>query len=159
MARSKSDKTGEGSSTSAFAKHAQQDDALRGTNDEATTTGDASSLSNGGLTMSGRIMVFIVFPVTCGVIGLYMGYLETLRKPDRKISFDQDFVMPFLLALAMAAVLFFQTGGFSTTQVKPIVAWPKARRVKKVIKKKKKGEADADKVDYASSSGDNKKED
>ena len=144
MVRSKNTKTEE---PSAFAKHAEQDDALRqaGEGDDAAT--DASS----GLSISGRVMVFLIFPITCGTIGLYMGYLESIRRPERKISFDQDFVMPFLLAIAMAVVLFFQTAGFSSNKVKPLVSWPKVRRVKKIVRKKK-GEADADKVDYASTS-------
>lgn len=130
---------------SAFARHAQQDEALRSDENADAASDGASS----GLSISGRIMVFLIFPVTCGTIGLYMGYLESLRKPERKISFDQDFVMPFLLAIAMVAVLFFQTGGFSSNKVKPIVAWPKVRRVKKIVRKKK-GEAEGDKVDYPS---------
>lgn len=84
-------------------------------------------------------MVFVVFPLTAGTVGLYMGYLETVRDANKKISFDQDFIMPFLLALAMAVVLFIQTGGFSSNEVKPVVAWPKAKRVRKVIRKKKQG--------------------
>lgn len=134
-------------SSEAFAKHAQQDQALR----ESNANEDASSTSS-GLSMSGRIMVFLVFPITMGTVGLYLGYLESLRRPERKISFDQDFVMPFLLALAMAAVLFFQTGGFTSNKVKPLVAWPKVRRVKKIVKKKK-GEVAAE------NAASNKKED
>ena len=129
--------------STAFAKHAQQDEALR------QESGDKpNATTKPGLSLSGRIMVFVVFPITCGTIGLYMGYLESLRKADRIISFDQDFVMPFLLALAMAGVLFYQTGGFSSNEVKPLVAWPKVRRVKKIIKKTKaEMEADNNKKD------------
>ena len=152
MVRSKNTKA-EDESSSAFAKHADQDDALR--HDEMSATKESNEASN-GLSISGRIMVFIVFPITCGTIGLYMGYLESLRRAERKISFDQDFVIPFLLAVAMAVVLFFQTAGFSSNKVKPVVAWPKVRRVKKIVKKKK-GEAESDKVDHKAFY--NKKED
>ena len=152
MARAKNDKSGEASAQQqAFAKHAEQDDALRQDDKDGGATGSDASSS---MTMYGRFMVFLIFPVTCGVIGLYLGYLESTRRPERKISFDQDFVMPFLLALAMAVVLFFQTGGFTSNKVKPIVAWPKVRRVKKVIRKTK-AQAEADKEDYTS----NKKDD
>lgn len=153
MAGSKNDKTQEVSAQQqAFAKHAEQDDALRQSDGHGgSASSDASSSS---MTVHGRFMVFLIFPVTCGVIGLYLGHLESTRKPERKISFDQDFVMPFLLALAMAVVLFFQTGGFTSDKVKPIVAWPKVRRVKKVVRKTK-AQAEADKEDYAS----NKKDD
>ena len=149
MSRSKTSKTDK-SGASAFVKHAQEDEALKEENRDAVDVGPTRSQ---GLTWSGRIMVFIVFPLTAGTIGLYIGYLDSLKKPDKKISFDQDFVMPFLLALAMAVVLFFQTGGFTSNKVKPLVEWPKVRRVKKIIKKKK-GEAEADKVDYTSSKKD-----
>lgn len=146
----KSDSNNESSAD--FAKHAQQDEALR----QAKAGGENESAPKPGLSWTSRFTVFVIFPSTFGTIGLYMGYLESLRKPDRKISFDQDFVMPFLLALAMAGVLFFQTGGFSTSEVTPLVAWPKARRIKKIIKKTK-AEVEADKVGYNSTS--NKKDD
>lgn len=136
----------------AFAKHAQQDQALQQPPDGAN---DADKAASTGLAWPGRLMVFVAFPITAGTIGLYIAYLDSIKHPDKKISLDQDFVMPFLLALAMAAVLFYQTGGFSSTQVKPLVPWPKVRRVKKIIRKKK-GEAEADKVDFDSS---NKKDD
>jgi hypothetical protein len=135
----------------AFAKHAQEDGALADPTDATT-----DSVNTTGLSMSGRFVVFVIFPVVVGTLGLYLGYLESLRKPERQISFDQDFVVPFLLALAMAAVLFFQTGGFTTKKVKPLIEWPKVRRVKKIVKKKK-SEIAEDKVDYQSAS--NKKED
>lgn len=144
MVRTNNSKSNEESA--AFARHAQEDEALQPPDD--ANQGETTS---SGLSMYGRIMVFIVFPITMGTIGLYIGYLESINKPDRKISFDQDFVMPFLLALAMSAILFFQTAGFTSNKVKPLVSWPKARRVKKIVKKKR-GEIEADKIDYDSSS-------
>jgi hypothetical protein len=150
MAKSTDETTTSSSATEAFARHAQEDEALQSADDDAAASTVATTESQ-GLTSMGRIIVFLCFPLTIGVLGLYLGYLESIKKPDRKISFDQDFVMPFLLALAMAAVLFFQTAGFSTKKVQPLVRWPKARRVKKVVKKKK-SEVAEDKVDYQSSS-------
>ncbi|KAL7580050.1 hypothetical protein ACA910_005035 [Epithemia clementina (nom. ined.)] len=115
-----------------FARHAQEDTALASSQDAAN-----NGNSHSGLTFIGKIFVFIVFPLTIGVLGLYIAYLETRRNPEKELSFDQDFMVPFLLALAMAVVIGFQTGGFSSNKVEPLVAWPKVRRVKKVIRKKK----------------------
>ena len=114
-----------------FARHAQEDTALASTQDDAVET------PNQGLTMFGKFFIFVIFPLCVGVLGLYMAFLETRRNPDKKLSFDQDFMLPFLLALAMAVVIGFQTGGFTSNKVKPLVAWPKVRRVKKIIRKKK----------------------
>ena len=151
MAQSSNNKT-ESSSTD-FAKHAQQDKAIR----QPDPSGDDNITTKaGGLSLSGRIMAFVVFPVTVGTFGLYIGYLESVRKPEKTFSFDQDFVMPCLLALAMACVLFFQTGGLSTNEVKPLVAWPKVRRVKKIIKKSKASKLEEEQADTTSN---NKKDD
>lgn len=84
-----------------------------------------------------RLVIFLLFPLLVGLIGLYMGYLESLRKPDRELNVDTDFVMPFLLALAFAVVIAFQTKGFQTRNVEPLVKWPKVRR-KKVVRKVRK---------------------
>jgi len=86
-------------------------------------------------------VIFVVFPTLMGFIGLYMGYLESIRKPERELDFDTDFVMPFLLALAFTIVVGFQTKGYTTNKVEPLVKWPKVRR-KKVIKKVKKEDLD-----------------
>ena len=114
-----------------FARHAEEDTALASPNELVEETSPL------GLTTPGKLFIFIVFPLTIGVLGLYMAYLETRRNPDKKLSFDQDFMVPFLLALAMAIVIGFQTGGFTSSKVKPLVSWPKVRRVKKIIRKKK----------------------
>jgi len=115
----------------AFSKHAQEDTAL------AAPAEEAGGGQKKGVTFLGKVFVFVIFPVTVGVIGLYTSYLETRRMPDKTLSFDRDFMVPFLLALAMSVVIGIQTGGFSSTKVKPLVAWPKVRKVKKIIKKKK----------------------
>lgn len=90
---------------------------------------------------SARFAIFLLFPTLVGLIGLYMGYLETIRQPERKLDFDTDFVVPFLLAEAFAMVIAFQTRGFSTKEVEPLVKWPKVRR-KKVIRKVRKEDLD-----------------
>jgi hypothetical protein len=88
-----------------------------------------------------RLLIFVLFPTLVGLLGLYMGYLESLRKEDRELNVDTDFVMPFLLALAFAVVIAFQTRGFQSREVEPLVKWPKVRR-KKVIRKVRKEDLD-----------------
>jgi len=90
-----------------------------------------------GLTFIGKLGLFIGFPTCVGVLGLYMSYLETFRTEGHKLSIDRDFVMPFLLSLAMTVVIGLQTSGYKENKVKPLVPWPKVKRVKKVVKAKK----------------------
>jgi hypothetical protein len=103
-----------------------------------TTTNDTNSGRHTlGISILGRVIVFLGFPMLVGMSGLYTAYLEAKRKPERKLSFDLDFVVPFLLALALSVLIGFQTNGFTTQEIKPIVSWPKVRRVKTIVKKKK----------------------
>lgn len=131
-ADSSSSSTGEAATTTVFEKHTQDEIS------ENTTASTGAQMS-----WSARFMIFILFPSLVGGIGLYMGYLESLRKPERELSFDNDFVMPFLLALTFALVVGFQTKGYRTDKVEPLVKWPKVKR-KKVIRKVKKGELEED---------------
>lgn len=114
----------------AFDKHKKQDE-----------TGGAQAQQT--LPWSTRLVIFLLLPLCVGFIGLYMGYLETKRKPDRELNFDTDFVMPFLLALTLVIVVGFQTGGFTKNKIQPLVKWPQVRR-KKVIRTVKRGEEDED---------------
>lgn len=125
------DKTSAASSTTAFQEHAQEDVALARNDD---TQREASS-SGPGLTVFGKIAVFLGFPLVIGVLGLYLAYLERLNKP-KELSFERDFVTPFLLAFAMAVVVSIQTNGFRERKARGIVRWPQVKRVKKVIHKK-----------------------
>ena len=104
--------------------------------DNANTTDPADTAATNeppkGLSTVGKLAVFFGFPVTMGMLGLYLSYLETLRRPEKELSLDQDFVMPFLLALAMVVVIGIQTAGYTTSKVQPLVAWPKVKRVKRV---------------------------
>lgn len=114
--------------TTVFDKHAKEDS-------------DKNS-NNGGAEMSwvARIVIFLGFPTAMGFLGLYMAYLETIRNPgEREIDFDTDFIIPFLLALTMCIVIGFQTKGFKTKEIEPVVKWPKIRK-KKVVKKVKRSE-------------------
>lgn len=113
------------SSSSEFAQHA------------APEAEQPEVKSGGKLTLLGKIGLFLVAPLGMGVCGLYMAYLQTLRNPSHEISFDRDFIMPSILTLALIVVVGFQTGGFSDASAKPMIKWPKVKKVKKVVYKKK----------------------
>ena len=70
-----------------------------------------------------------------GMAGVYIAYIEK-TKHGSEISLDRDFIMPFLASMALTIVIGFQTNGYSSSEVKPMVAWPKVRRVKKVVHKR-----------------------
>lgn len=51
------------------------------------------------------------------------------------VSFDRDFVTPFLLTMALVIVLGFQTNGFSNESNnarKGAFVWPKTRKVQRI---------------------------
>jgi hypothetical protein len=122
-----------------LAQHAEADAAFQKV-DETDTEAATASKSKKGLTFLGKLGIFFGFPLSMGMVGLYMAFLETRKDKNRELSFDQDFVVPFLLALAMAVVIGFQTGGYANSEVTPLIPWPKVKRVKKIIYKNKKGE-------------------
>jgi hypothetical protein len=118
-----------------FADHAADDAAIQ--EEEPATEEDIEEQPNNkGLTGFGRVVLFLVFPFLVGTSGLYAGYIRKMGDPSKKIDFDNDFVFPFLLALTMVLVIGFNTGGFTSKKAKPLVAWPKVRRRKKVIHKR-----------------------
>lgn len=51
---------------------------------------------------------------------------------QHEVDFDQDFLAPFLLAMALVVVLGFQTRGYATKERDYFVQWPKARKIKKI---------------------------
>jgi len=91
------------------------------------------------MTFLGKILVYIGFPLFVGIFGLYLAYLEQIKDSTRKLSFDQDFMLPFMLATAMVIVVGVQTNGFTTRQIKPLVQWPTVKRVKKIVHTTKDG--------------------
>jgi hypothetical protein len=114
---------------SKFAEHAQDDSALAPKSNADIEPGLA------GPTLMGRIVIFLLFPTLVGVLGLYMGYLGKRDDPDRDLSFDTDFALPFTLALSMCIVISFQTGGFTSSKPKSLVKWPKVKKRRKVVHK------------------------
>mmetsp|Transcript_23448 Transcript_23448/g.34608 ORF Transcript_23448/g.34608 Transcript_23448/m.34608 type:complete len:144 (-) Transcript_23448:1192-1623(-) len=117
-------------SRNVFANHSAGDTAIHKKEDNEDTPH-----SKGGLTNFGRFLLFLGFPFVMGMFGFYAAYLSSLYNPERQMNFDNDFILPFLLTLAMVLVIGFQTGGFTGKKAKPIVSWPKVRRKKKVIYK------------------------
>ena len=84
----------------------------------------------------GKLLIFLGFPTIMGLLGLYVGYLETSREESsRSLSFDHDFALPFALTLAICVVIGFQTGGFTMNQPKSSIVWPKVRTRKKFVHK------------------------
>jgi len=111
-----------------FAQHAQQDEALR-------TSPDSSS-QGPPLSLLGKALIFLLFPLLVGLGGLFVGYMESIgENPKREMNFENDFMFPFALALALGTVIGFQTRGFSTTQPAPLVPWPKVKKEKKIVHK------------------------
>lgn len=120
---------------------------------------DGGGGGGGGISLRNKFLVFVVFPTCMGAAGLYLPYLD---KDKRETSFDKDFAMPFLLALAMVVVIYVQTNGFRQKEANPILKWPKVKRVKKVVYKKrekKQGEGGAEQgADDAAMAEDKKKQ-
>mmetsp|Transcript_5859 Transcript_5859/g.7394 ORF Transcript_5859/g.7394 Transcript_5859/m.7394 type:complete len:172 (+) Transcript_5859:39-554(+) len=109
-------------------------------NDESLNAESHSTVRNGlGLTLKGRLALFILFPILMGCVGLLMAYARSEVKDEegnvKKINFDRDFIFPFLLALALVIVVGFQTSGFSQKEIKPLVHWPKVKRKRKIVYK------------------------
>lgn len=72
---------------------------------------------------------------------MYVKFLESSREDDdgiikRTMNFEQDFMWPFCLALAMSIVIGFQTGGFqSNATPQGLIQWPKVHKKRKVVHK------------------------
>jgi hypothetical protein len=143
------------SSPALFANHTARDSALQQRNQQQSPNnqmncndnnhdddGCRTSSGQAGLTWIAKLAIFILFPFIVGLFGLYVSYLETFKTDkNHKLSFDQDFIFPFLLALALAIVVGFRTSNFRLKQLQPIVAWPKVQRVKKYVYKSQLAES------------------
>eukprot|EP00543_Licmophora_paradoxa_P003433 CAMPEP_0202448276 /NCGR_PEP_ID=MMETSP1360-20130828/7092_1 /ASSEMBLY_ACC=CAM_ASM_000848 /TAXON_ID=515479 /ORGANISM="Licmophora paradoxa, Strain CCMP2313" /LENGTH=168 /DNA_ID=CAMNT_0049065781 /DNA_START=54 /DNA_END=557 /DNA_ORIENTATION=- len=120
---------------------------LQQTNTQSNHTENQNNNNNHkkGLTFIGRLVIFLGIPFLVGISGLYVGYLRKLvannnnnnnnnkDSPKQTVDFDNDFVFPFLVALTMAIVVGFQTNGYTTTNITPLIKWPQVRRHKKFI--------------------------
>ena len=88
-------------------------------------------------TFVGRLLLFLIIPSVMGMLGLYIAQLQSKTNPSRKVSFDNDFIMPFLLTVALGVVVMIQTGGFRS-KMKPLLQWPKVRRARKIATEESK---------------------
>ena len=86
-------------------------------------------------TTTSKLMIFLLLPTIAGLIGLYAAYLGQYNDPDKKLSIEADFGLPFMLTLLLVVVIGFQTNGYASAEVKPLVQWPKVKRTRKVIHK------------------------
>mmetsp|Transcript_28242 Transcript_28242/g.76534 ORF Transcript_28242/g.76534 Transcript_28242/m.76534 type:complete len:114 (-) Transcript_28242:1397-1738(-) len=86
-------------------------------------------------TTLGKVFIFLVLPTCAGIFGLYAAYLKQVKEPDRKLTIEADFGLPFMLTLLLVVIVGFQTGGYSTSEVKPLVRWPKVKKTRKIIHK------------------------
>ena len=86
-------------------------------------------------TLISKLALFLLLPTLAGLLGLYTAYLAQYSEPNRKLAIEKDFGMPFTLTLLLVVVIGFQTRGFSTNKVQPMVQWPKVKRTRKVIHK------------------------
>ena len=88
------------------------------------------------VTTLSKCIIFILLPTLAGMMGLYAAYLTNKHQdPDRKLSIEGDFGLPFMLTLLLVVIIGFQTGGYSSSQVKPLVKWPKVKKTRKIIHK------------------------
>ena len=80
-------------------------------------SGNDANQQQRGLTWLGRVIIFLVFPTVVGCLGLCIAQLSKRNDPYLEVSFDRDFALPFVLALAMSILIFVRTRGFRS-------AWP-----------------------------------
>lgn len=75
-----------------------------------------------------KILLFLFLPTLAGLLGLYTAYLKQYKDPDSKMSIEADFGLPFMLTLLLVIVIGFQTSGYSSSELKPVVKWPKVKK-------------------------------
>mmetsp|Transcript_57067 Transcript_57067/g.63802 ORF Transcript_57067/g.63802 Transcript_57067/m.63802 type:complete len:124 (-) Transcript_57067:31-402(-) len=83
-----------------------------------------------GMSLVSRVLIFVALPLFAGMMGLYSAYL---KRDGREIKIEADFGLPFILALLLAITIGFQTNGFTSSQAKPVISWPKVKKKQKVI--------------------------
>ena len=122
-----------------YAKHAKEDSALAGASATPAASSTSATTPNTTTTLIGRLLIFVGFPFFVGMIGLYSGYISHKANPDtvREMRIDTDFALPFIIALSMVLVIWFQTKGLAKDHMKPkpLISWPKTIKRKKIIHK------------------------
>lgn len=82
-----------------------------------------------------KISIFLVLPTFAGIMGLYAAYLKQFKEPDRKLTIEADFGLPFMLTLLLVVIVGFQTNGYNMSKAKPLIHWPKVKKTRKIIHK------------------------
>lgn len=82
-----------------------------------------------------KVTIYLALPTLAGITGLGAAYLKQLSEPDRKLTIEADFGLPFMLTLLLVVVVGFQTNGYTTSQAKPLIHWPKVKKTRKIIHK------------------------
>ena len=123
----------------AASQDASNADSRRATTpkDDAALTPPAITYDSTGHAMSfwGKVAVFILVPTGGGCLGLYVAFLETYQIPNRKLTIESDFAMPFILMLFITIVIGFRTRGFSSTKMEPFIKMPRIQKKRKIIHK------------------------
>lgn len=79
-----------------------------------------------------KSLIFLCLPTLAGMIGLYVAYLKRFKDPDKKLTIEADFGLPFMLTLLLVVIIGFQTNGYASSQMKPLVSWPKVKKTRKI---------------------------
>jgi hypothetical protein len=82
-----------------------------------------------------KFFIFLLLPTLAGMMGLYAAYLKQFKDPDTKLTIEADFGLPFMLTLLLVVIIGFQTSGYASSQVKPLVSWPKVKKTRKITHK------------------------
>ena len=87
------------------------------------------------LLLKSRVSLFLVLPFSVGSFGYLSSYAKMKIFPDgHEVNFDTDFIIPFLMTFVVVSVVMIQTQGFKR-EAKPLVAWPKLVKKKKIVRK------------------------
>lgn len=104
-----------------------------------------------------KVLIFLLIPTLAGMFGLYAAYLTSLRDSERKMTIEADFGLPFMLTLLLVVVIGFQTSGYKSSEVKPLVRWPKVKKRRKITHKHVVKSDDGDDADDADDADDDVK--
>lgn len=87
------------------------------------------------VTFLSKCLIFLLLPTLSGIMGLYAAYLKQYSDPDKKLTIEADFGLPFMLTLLLVIIIGFRTNGYTSAQVEPLVSWPKVKKTRKIIHK------------------------
>ncbi|KAL3918915.1 MAG: hypothetical protein SGILL_004016 [Bacillariaceae sp.] len=106
-------------------------DAPAATDSDVTTSISSSTTRRRKQpTALGKFVVYLVFPLIAGMLGLVAVYLDS-SNVEKKMRIERDFALPFSIALLLAVVIGFQTSGY-TSKPQPLVRMPRVQKVQTV---------------------------